>query len=628
MKKLSLISVLFVFQMNIVIGVSAQAQTFDSEDQKAISENMTFLRKNMKSASEDQVLKVAKYLAYIKLTPKMSNYKKEVTRLLESSLQFILCDDIENIECLEASPIVKPSTTLRIDTQAGLGKPVNAGQKLDIEYYFTSGWYDNFSKKQKSYKIPESTVAKKLAEKIKSDSNKAIYFAMYGIDDIQGSMSSVFHAVQDKVESRIPIKAVVDVSDSTKPNDFIRDYDLVKNTNGTYKIINMPGKIDLSYIKPDKKSNWAFAAPPWAESFLKDAEKATAKMSVTETRNYLNTKFLQVDKSFEGNADVTLKDAAWIAMNKKSNSVNSTLTRMAYQYDGTMDFLRLINKDVSSNDEARGHIEFPYSGIMHNKFVVFETALQKSVWTGTANISRSCMGSEENANVAIYIKNDEIAQAFKDEFVEMFGPAKLKAGAPETGSFHNKKRPNTRRYFTFEDGTEVRVHFSPTDDAEHKVILPMLYSARKGDILRISMFGSGGYELVRALQAAVARGVVIKIAVDTLSGAGVGSWVKSTDASLFDENPFKSNPSGSIEIRKSAWSGLNHHKTASLTRVENGRSQPEIIIIGSQNWSTNGNDTNDENVVTISNKNKPLEIITAFNQEFDEKIWKASIPLK
>ncbi len=624
-KGINLLSVIISLHLSV-----AQAQTFDSSDKKAVADNVLYLRKTLKNAPVDQVNKIAKYLAFIKLTPDMKNYKPDVSRLLESSVQFILCDKLDDVTCLEAIPAITPSSKMRLDVVDNLGAPIKAGKKLDIDYYFTQGWFDNYVKKQKPFVIPEKTVAMRLASEIKNPEVKAVWMALYGIDDIQDSMSSVYQAVEEKVVQDVPVQAVVDISDAPMANQMLRDFDLVKKHN-TYEVVNMPGQIDYSYIIPENKANWAFGAPLWTEEFLKDAEEQTQNMKPNAAKLYVGTKLLKIGEDFVGNGKAALGDAVWLTVNKNASNADETVTRMSYQYNSTMSFMRLLNLKKHKNEEAMAHVEYPYSGIMHNKFVVLENEKnEKSVWTGTANIARTCMGSEENANLSILIKNDLIAKSFLGEFNEMFTPKADGTRPPTlvTGVFHNKKRPNTQRNFVFEDETQVRVHFSPTDDAEHKVILPLLYSAKKGDLLRISMFGSGGFELVRALQAAVARGVQIRIAVDRLSGAGNGSWVKSPNGNLFDKNPFTAKPTGTVEVRVSDWPGLNHHKSATLTRrLKKGLYQPETIIIGSQNWSTSGNDSNDENLVTITNKKKALDIMLAYNQEFDTKIWVASKPV-
>jgi len=288
-----------------------------------------------------------------------------------------------------------------------------------------------------------------------------------------------------------------------------------------------------------------------------------------------------------------------------------------FPYDGNIEIFENLNKTKSS----AARFENPISrDIMHNKFFVFKKGTRALVWTGTTNVSRTCMGFEENANMSVLIDDSDIAQVFQNEFEEMYGTA------TNSGQFHKAKRPNTLRYFQFQDGHEVKVHFSPTDDGEHRSIIPFILSAQKNDELRISMFGTGGIELVRALQFAAAKGVKIRIILDRMTGFLPGSWANhKTVPNLYDVNPYLSGSENNIELRFSTWSGLNHLKTATLTRsMPNGTKKVETMIVGSQNWSASGNDDNDENMLTIRNLNpqsQGLESGLLFNNYFDKALW-------
>jgi PLD-like domain len=606
-------------------------RNFHTNDDQALEANIIYVQKKFKDLEAEKIFLLANYLTYIKLSPEQPGYNDEVSRLANSSLEFIFCPSFDDIICLEGNTTLKAAPDMRKDALPDLSNPIYAGQKLSIEYYFTQGWYQNYMNKSKNFIMPENTVAKKLGEKISRSSNKSIYLAMYGIDDMEDSMSPVFKAIQQQSDAGKNVKAVVDVNDSPQPNSFVRDYNIEKSEDNRFLIKPISQPLDYSYFKPSNPEAWAFGAPLWTETYLNEVSRAGEGLNKTELKSYLVNSVLAVDPSFIGNSSAAIADLVWIGLNLNLMNYNETFSRMAYGYKGSHALLSYLNRNITSNEESNLRVEYPYSGIMHNKFVILESKQgRRSVWTGTANISRTCMGSEENANMSIHINNDHIAQAFKDEFFEMFNPYQdpSRPSTLMTGAFHNRKRPNTNRYFVFGDKTELRVHFSPTDDAEHKVILPLIYSAKEGDIIRISMFGNSGYELVRALQSAVARGVHIKIAVDKLTGLQSGSWIKNTTANLFEKNPFVENPKGILEIRKNEWSGLNHHKTATLTRkLPNGKYRPETIVIGSQNWSKSGNDLNDENVVTITNKQKGLVIMHVYNREFDNKIWIASSPV-
>jgi phosphatidylserine/phosphatidylglycerophosphate/cardiolipin synthase-like enzyme len=187
----------------------------------------------------------------------------------------------------------------------------------------------------------------------------------------------------------------------------------------------------------------------------------------------------------------------------------------------------------------------------------------------------------------------------------------------QAGKFHRNKRPNTKRYFKFGDGTELRVHFAPTDDGEHRSLVPLLLSAKAGDVIRISMFGSSGVELVRALQFAASRGARIQIILDKQQAGGLASWARAASGNLAEPNPYGSGQ-GSLEFKLSTWEGKNHHKVATITRA-NGVA--EILVAGSQNWSVGGNDKNDENMLTIRNVKQGLAAARDFNTHFDTRLW-------
>ena len=94
------------------------------------------------------------------------------------------------------------------------------------------------------------------------------------------------------------------------------------------------------------------------------------------------------------------------------DKANDTKTNIAFQYNGTPTMLSLLNNGIKSDDDAKGRIEWPDNGIMHNKFMVFEKGgNKKSVWTGTANVAETCMGTERNSNVGVFIDNTAVAEA-------------------------------------------------------------------------------------------------------------------------------------------------------------------------------------------------------------------------
>lgn len=480
---------------------------------------------------------------------------KAIQRLFISSTQFLECPVLTDWECLEKEPKLKPRADFRLPKKPDLGVPVVAGDSLDMDVYFTEAWDGS----------PSGHVVDRFAEKLNQDVGKSLSIAMYGIDDINGSMKGVYDAIIEHAKKAdTEVRAVVDVSGFERGKS--------------------PWVFD--YVKPQTQeltSSWLFGPS---------------------------------------------------ANNEKG-------MHATFQYDGTPDFIRFMNDGIKTQEESRVRLEWSTSHIMHNKYAVLENHEGvKSLWTGTANISNHCMGTEANANMSVYIRNDQIAQAYLDEFNLMFTfdpslpvKSKLVKNADDknpvmAGRFHRNKYPVSKRFFKFNDGTNLRVHFAPTDDAEHRVILPMLLSAKEGDEIRISMFGGTGYEIVRAMQFAVAKGANIRIVYDSKLGHGLTSWTRDRVLNVFMNNPYigkivnAPKAPGKISVRISTWTGKNHYKAGSLTRrLADGTLRAEQIIVGSQNWSSGGNDYNDENLISIQNLQKDVPAAVMFNKEFDTRLW-------
>lgn len=482
---------------------------------------------------------------------------KAIQRLFIASTQFLDCTSMIDWECLEKAPEFTPTASFRVE-RSDLGKPIRAGASLDMDVYFSQAWDGS----------PSGKTAEHFADKIKTDADKSLSLALYGIDDIQGSMSGVYNAIADRAATPgVDVKAVVDVMGFEK------------------------------------------GSSPWVFSYRKSLD--------TEEK--------------------------WV-FGPSINPENPEGMRMTFQYSGTPNFLRAMNDGITKQEDSRARIEWSTARIMHNKFAVMVNENdEKSVWTGTANISKNCMGVEANANMSVYIKNDHVAQAYLDQFNLMFDfdktiKVKSKLTIPESneepsmaGRFHRNKFPVNNRFFKFDDGTNLRVHFAPTDDAEHRVIIPMLLSARAGDLIRIAMFGGTGYEIVRAMQYAVAQGANIQIAFDRKLGHGLTSWIRDAVLNVHMPNPYitENVKPGAITVRLSTWTGKNHYKAGTLTRKQSdGSMKAEQIIVGSQNWSSGGNDFNDENLISIQNLEDGVKSAELFNHEFDTRLWEKSKEVK
>lgn len=581
---------------NLEASVDAAIRSLPAAQKKAATSDPEFRRR------------LIIYLKKLKLKDNES-LAALLERLFESSTQFLYCTP-DDWACLEKKPVVPPTKEFRVEATGDLGKPVKVSEPLKIETFFTKRW----AQREMNLPANDPTMADVLGKKIDENAKDGLYLAIYGIDDIDDSMKPVYDSIARKVHEGVDTQAVVDVTNEGAANSFPRTYDVVRN-GPEFKVVDFKlADLNMSYYEPkeDKKS-WVWGRPEWMDEIQGVAPETfySPELDRKKTR-----KFTKYDK-----------DAAWLVKQPGGKSA----IRLAFQYKSTVDLVHLMNSAANDDMNSKARIEFPVTNIMHNKFAVMKRGDHLSVWSGTTNIARSCMGNEENSNMAVFVDNTAVAETFMAEFQEMHGydesNTRLKKDAPSlvTGRFHSLKTPNTKRYFQFADGHEVRVHFSPTDDGEHRAIMPMIWSAKKGDTLRISMFGCGGIELVRAFQAAAARGVKILIALDKFTSSGTSSWVMDSEGSILEPNPYNPKATGNISARFSDWNGLNHQKVGTLTRA-NGR--VETLIVGSQNWSITGNDDNDENMLTIRHKTKSLKAGEAFNQDFDSFVYPLAKPIR
>lgn len=552
--------------------------------------------------------RISKYLAFLMFNSKKDTEEQEkilfgapgkgdgaLQRLTESSTEFLFCADLNDFECIERVPRITPTAKHRREDpkmKLGVLKPIKDSFLDKMNWFFN----EQLLVHEDDY-IPELGVARQLENFIneveptddEQGKDNGIYMSLYGIDDIRvmedevgskkASMKGVYDALVGQSKKGVTVQGVFD-------------------TVAVHKNVPKGIKLIFSYQKP------------------KDSE---------ELKRWIFTPLANpmVDK-------------------KKSNRPISGHTNMRFMYNvGTQNLVNELNSNSKEFKDVPARFEDPDAKIMHNKFFVTKNNGQLAVWTGTTNIARTCLGTERNSNLSVIIRENNIAQVYKDEFDEMYAykPINPKEKADPkfegiggtafpVGKFKQDKSPNTHRLFKFEqDRTFVRVYFSPTDDGEHRAVLPMLHSALPGDRIIISMFGATGIEYVRALQWAAARGVDVQIIVDSPTACGVNAWAGlEGQSTLLEDNPFKDlfkgmmkevsmsfNNKGKGEVWKQ-----NHQKIGMLLRKQpNGQFAAEHFLFGSQNWSEGGNDESDENMIAISRMNDSLPIGEDFLKHFN-----------
>ena len=543
--------------------------------------------------------RISKYLAFI-----MYNSKKPITeqekilfgekgsggvlgRLTQSSTEFLFCANPNDFECIEQVPRITPTAKHRVeDPTLKLGKlkivPDSFNDKMEVHFNEQLLVHEDLY-------TPATGVARKLEDlinEVKPGKDNGIFMSLYGIDDIR--------VVQDEVGSKkASMKGVYDaIVNQHKNNVLVQG---VFDTVAIHKNVPKGIKLIFSYQKPKDKEELA----RWIFSPLKNP-----------------------------------------MIDKDTKRPIAGHTNMRFMYNvGTQNLVNELNSGAKSFSDTKARFEKPDAKIMHNKFFVTQNNGKMAVWTGTTNIARTCLGTERNSNLSVIIREKNIAQVYKDEFTEMHD---LKTEEPKVnskfdgigkktfpiGKFKKDKTPNTHRLFKFaEDNTFVRVYFSPTDDGEHRAVLPMLHSALPGDKIIISMFCATGIEYVRAIQWAAARGVDVQIIVDSPTACGLNAWAGlGGQSSLLEDNLFADLFKGAMKDvsmsfnnkgRGEIWK-QNHQKIGMLLRKQpNGKLVAEHFLFGSQNWSEGGNDGSDENMMAISRVNNSLPIGDKFLEHFN-----------
>ena len=241
-------------------------------------------------------------------------------------------------------------------------------------------------------------------------------------------------------------------------------------------------------------------------------------------------------------------------------------------------------------DEEPGHGQFAMlqgagievrsdtrSALMHNKFWIFDG---QSVWTGSTNVTES--GIFKQNNNALVIESPELAAIYEREFQEMWD-----------GQFGPTSPSTLDQQVTVVNGTQVVVIFTSEDPALENAIVPIVKSATKS--IRFLTFSFTDYPLADAISQRAQAGVDVAGVFETFGSESEASELRTLMCRK-------------LPVRQDGNPGFLHDK---LIVVDE-----RIVITGSMNFSTNAEESNDENVIIIDN----ADIARLYLQEF-ERVW-------
>lgn len=233
-------------------------------------------------------------------------------------------------------------------------------------------------------------------------------------------------------------------------------------------------------------------------------------------------------------------------------------------------FMRLMASGIQVKDDAGR------SALMHNKFWIFD---RQTVWTGSTNITAS--GIYKQNNNVIVIHASDIAYIYEREWEELWA-GQLGPRAPST--------LNTQ--WAVLEGTAIQVLFSSEDKAINNLIA-LVNDAQTS--IRFLAFSFTDYPLAQAMIDRAAAGVSVQGVYETF-----GSSSKNAELKTF--------LCAQVPVRQDGNSSFLHDK---IIVIDNS-----IVVTGSLNYSSSGDDANEENVIILDNP----EIAALYLQEY-EKIW-------
>lgn len=226
---------------------------------------------------------------------------------------------------------------------------------------------------------------------------------------------------------------------------------------------------------------------------------------------------------------------------------------------------------------------------MHNKFFVIDD----KVWTGSFNPTKNDWN--QNANNAIWIRDNSVANSYEDEFNQMFA-----------GTFHNSKTSVTNHIFTVAN-QPVKLWFGPKDNLEQKL---------NNDI------DSSDHTLKFGIFTFTRASVSSKIDQARVAGVAVQGIFDAAQAGI-SSSEYQTLKDSGVDVRKDDYSTTNpgYYHWKGLVADYTDTSSDPTAIIGSANWTNkallSSGGGNDENLLFIISYDVANRYYTAWKNDWD-----------
>ncbi len=232
-------------------------------------------------------------------------------------------------------------------------------------------------------------------------------------------------------------------------------------------------------------------------------------------------------------------------------------------------FEMLMEEGIEVKDDDR-------SALMHNKFWIFDG---QTVWTGSTNITEN--GIFKQNNNVIVLQSKKVAEIYEREFDEMWN-----------GKFGPRSPSTLDQQSVKVNGTPIQVLFA-SEDGVIENIIPYVENAQSS--VRFLAFSFTDYPLAKSMIDRANAGVDV---------AGVFEKVGSET----EYAELRTLLCAGVPVRQDGNPSFLHHK---LIVVDD-----RYVITGSLNFSTNAEESNDENLIIVDNP----DIAKLYIEEF-ERVW-------
>lgn len=233
---------------------------------------------------------------------------------------------------------------------------------------------------------------------------------------------------------------------------------------------------------------------------------------------------------------------------------------------------RFIQAGIPVVDDGR-------SALMHNKFMIFDSQyLLMGSWNFTVN------DTYRNNNNALLLRSQRVVENYQAEFNEMFNEKKFGPRSPA----------NTPFQVFAQNGIPMEVYFSPED----KVLTPLVTALSSAQQSILSMnFSFTDYDAAKAILDRASAGVSFQ-----------GIW--ETTGSETTSSELRTLYCAGLDARQDGNPFVLHHKVFVV--------DSKTVITGSFNISSNATNSNDENLIIISDPDLAALYILEFQRRWAE----------